>query len=197
MNEQTPHLGLPLPHPANDLGSDVLRLRAALQTLDGHVGALQTALQSDDVALDQLQELVDAIKANRGDIAALLSLKASAEALEAEVQARQQGDEALAQQLVEKTKSLDDLQWQPISTNIAAKAGQRYLLLESVTVTLPETTHVTAGSVIEFAKLSSACPVIQPSDDARVFVGGNSGDSVLFNIDARILFVFNGDSWEV
>lgn len=197
MNEQTPHLGLPLPHPANDLGSDVLRLRAALQTLDGHVGALQTALQSDDVALDQLQELVDAIKANRGDIAALLSLKASAEALEAEVQARQQGDEALAQQLVEKTKSLDDLQWQPISTNIAAKAGQRYLLLESVTVTLPETTHVTVGAAIEFAKLSSASPVIQAGDDTHILVRGNSGDSVLFNIDARILFVFNGSSWEL
>lgn len=97
MNDLTPHLGLPLPHPANDLGSDVLRLRDALQALDGHVGALQAALQSDDVTLDQLQELVDAIKSNRGDIAALLSLKASAEALGAEAAARQHADHVLQQ----------------------------------------------------------------------------------------------------
>lgn len=118
MNDLTPHLGLPLPHPANDLGSDVLRLRDALQALDGHVSALQTALQSDDVALDQLQELVDAIKANRGDIAALMSLKASAEALEAEAlarqqaitaeqQARQQGDAAQAQALQAHIEATD------------------------------------------------------------------------------------------
>ncbi len=37
MNEQTPHLGLPLPHPANDLGSDVLRLREALTALDAAI----------------------------------------------------------------------------------------------------------------------------------------------------------------
>lgn len=106
MNEQTPHLGLPLPHPANDLGSDVLRLRAALQALDGHVNALQSALQSDDVALDQLQELVDAIKANRGDIAALMSLKASAEALEAEVLAREQAVAAEAQARAQADQAL-------------------------------------------------------------------------------------------
>ncbi len=34
MNDLTPHLRLPLPHPANDLQSDVLRLRDALTALD-------------------------------------------------------------------------------------------------------------------------------------------------------------------
>lgn len=119
------------------------------------------------------------------------------QALEAEVLARQQGDDALAQQLADTTKSLDDLQWQPISTNTDAKVGHRYLVLESVTVTLPEAVHVTVGSVIEFAKINSVSPVIQTVDDAQILVGGNSDDSVLFNIDARILFVFNGSSWEL
>lgn len=77
-DETTPHLGLPLSYPSNSLEDDVLRLRTALVGIDTKFQALDTLLQSDDVTLDQVQELVNAIKANRGDIAALLSGKADA-----------------------------------------------------------------------------------------------------------------------
>lgn len=194
MNEQTPLLGLPLPHPANDLGSDVLRLRDALQALDGHVGALQAALQSDDVALDQLQELVDAIKANRGDIAALLSLKASADALEAEVQARQQGDQQLAQQLAAHAANIGALQWHPITADHTLVAGRRYALLASVAVTLPD--NPAAGDVIELTKLPGVTPVIQ-SGGALIAAGGQSDAAVTYNINSPLTLVYSGTRWEI
>lgn len=76
INETTPHLGLPLPHPSNSLEDDVLRLRTAFGGIDTKFQALDTLLQSDDATLDQVQELVNAIKANRGDILDLLMDKA-------------------------------------------------------------------------------------------------------------------------
>lgn len=81
INETTSHLGLPLPHPTNQLSDDVERLRAALNGIDAKFEALDALLQSDDATLDQVQELVTAIKENRGDILDLLSDKADASAL--------------------------------------------------------------------------------------------------------------------
>lgn len=76
INETTTHLALPLPHPSNSLEDDVLRLRSALGGIDSKFQALDALLQSDDATLDQVQELVNAIKENRGDILDLLSDKA-------------------------------------------------------------------------------------------------------------------------
>lgn len=70
INETTPHLALPLPHPSNSLEDDVLRLRDAFSALDTKIQALDTLLASDDISLDSLQELVTAIK---GDASNLLS----------------------------------------------------------------------------------------------------------------------------
>ena len=67
-NDLTAHLGLPLPHPANDLEDDVPRLRGALQAVDAKFQALDLLLQSNDVNLDQLQELVNAIKTRSEDV---------------------------------------------------------------------------------------------------------------------------------
>ncbi|MEO3714016.1 hypothetical protein [Roseateles flavus] len=81
----TPHLSLPLPHPSNDLGIDALRLRDALSAIDSKVAALDTLLQSNDVDLDQWQELVNAIKSNASDAVALLATKAGRDELAAVV----------------------------------------------------------------------------------------------------------------
>lgn len=77
IDDRTPYLGLLLPHQENFLTEDVLRLRDVILHIDTKFEQLDVLLQSDDVTLDQVQELVNAIKANRGDIAALLSDKAS------------------------------------------------------------------------------------------------------------------------
>lgn len=97
--EFTQHLNLPLPHPENELQDDVIRLRDALSGLDivlnqqfGEIeqkfGQLDALLQSDDVSLDQVQELVAAIKANRTSIQALVSNNATKAELAAETLAR-------------------------------------------------------------------------------------------------------------
>lgn len=88
----TPHLALPLPHPDNDLEVDVLRLRDAFSTLDSKLAAIDTLLESDDIDLDTVRELVAAIKANRADIDAVLADKATTAALAAETAARQLAD---------------------------------------------------------------------------------------------------------
>lgn len=70
--QTTPHLGLPLPHPDNDLEQDVVRLRQSLSAIDHKFDSLDQLLFSDDATLDQVQELVNAIKANRTTINDLL-----------------------------------------------------------------------------------------------------------------------------
>lgn len=72
IEQTTPALGLQLPHPANELAADVVRLRAALNALDTIVsqkfGAAETAaaiaavVDSAPVALDTLNELAAALR---------------------------------------------------------------------------------------------------------------------------------------
>lgn len=68
INETTQHLGLQLPHPTNSLEDDVLRLRSAFNAIDAKFQALDAMLASDDVSLNTIQELVDAIKADALDL---------------------------------------------------------------------------------------------------------------------------------
>lgn len=66
--QNTPHLGLPLPHPDNPLEEDIVRIRTAFTGLDRKIQAIDTMLSSDDINLDTLQELVSAIKAAQSDL---------------------------------------------------------------------------------------------------------------------------------
>lgn len=75
--EFTQHLNLPLPHPEHLLSDDVLRIRDAFTALDQKIAALDALLTSDDLTLDSVQELVDAIKAARTEIGAVNALVAS------------------------------------------------------------------------------------------------------------------------
>lgn len=74
IDDRTPHLNLPLPHVDNALTFDVARLRDCFNALDGKLQDLDTLLASDDLTLDQLQEIVTFIKDNRADVDALLAL---------------------------------------------------------------------------------------------------------------------------
>ena len=71
MNDQrTEHLKLPLP--CNSLEIDLPRIQQAFIALDQKISAIDTLLSSDDVTLDQVQELVNSIKSNRSLIQALV-----------------------------------------------------------------------------------------------------------------------------
>lgn len=89
VSEQTPR-GYQLPHPSNELEADVLRLRAALQSISDDVQLLVTLVASNDPTLDTVQELVNQIKANKTTVDALLSTKADQAAVDGQIQALQQ-----------------------------------------------------------------------------------------------------------
>lgn len=89
MTEFTPHLNLPLPHPAGALEQDVLNIRAALSAVDTKFASLDQLLASDDVDLDALQELVNTLKADNSaiqSIFAALATKADAALTHARLQ---------------------------------------------------------------------------------------------------------------
>lgn len=84
IQQTTPHLGLPLPHPDNVLEDDVARLREALTQIDGSLFTLRSLVASDDVNLDTVQEIVAVLTQAQGDIGnvtALLATKASVASL--------------------------------------------------------------------------------------------------------------------
>lgn len=45
-NDLTPNLGLPLPHPENELAEDVIRIRDAFTVLDQKIGAVNALVAS-------------------------------------------------------------------------------------------------------------------------------------------------------
>ncbi|MBJ7309223.1 hypothetical protein ACFOLJ_30975 [Rugamonas sp. CCM 8940] len=77
INQTTPRLLLPLPHPDNQLDDDVARLRSALTMLDGAVYTLRSLVASDDVNLDTVQEIVTVLKSAQGDIGNVTALLAT------------------------------------------------------------------------------------------------------------------------
>lgn len=77
MNDLTPHLGLPLPHPANDLESDVQRLRDALSMLDIAVASKAAAAEVEAALAQLLDSAPDALNSLR-ELAAALGLDACA-----------------------------------------------------------------------------------------------------------------------
>lgn len=77
-DDRTAQNSLPLPHPDNDLGDDVLRLRAALQGIDTLLAAAQAALleKSDTADVQRLaQSMASANQALQERVEALTAQK--------------------------------------------------------------------------------------------------------------------------
>lgn len=104
-DDTTPHLGLPLPHPDNDLEDDAPRLRASLAAIDAKFAGLDALLHSSDVNLDQVQELVNAIKANQSDVLQLMSAKAGRDELAAVIADKASRAELAALDAAKATKA--------------------------------------------------------------------------------------------
>lgn len=62
--DTTEHLALPMPHPANRLEVDVLRIRDALANIDGVLDKAANAEQVGE-AIAQMQHLINGLKANQ------------------------------------------------------------------------------------------------------------------------------------
>lgn len=61
IDDRTPALDLPLPHPDNDIGGDVLRLRAALAQLDAALAVVGLQLDTDNPDLATLSQIGNAV----------------------------------------------------------------------------------------------------------------------------------------
>lgn len=132
-DDRTAHLSLPLPHPTNALDEDVGRLRTSLNGIDAKFAALDALLMSDDETLDQLQELVTQIKANKSTITAILADKANASDLAAtnEVVAGQATDIAAMKGRLDTLESRPVAQ--PVEESVTLTADQTVIDLTTLT----------------------------------------------------------------
>lgn len=83
--------------------------------------------------------------------------------------------------------------------SFTAEAGASYWLGSSLTVTLPSTTTPPPkGTLVRLTKALTAKPVIQAGAGSAVIATSKGNDtSVTFDINAEIIFIFNGTNWEV
>lgn len=84
------------------------------------------------------------------------------------------------------------------TAGFTAESGKNYWLRGTFSVTLPDTTGLGVGSHVRFSKAIDATPTIQVgAGGAHIVTSGGTDTSVLFDLDADILFVFNGTDWEL
>lgn len=81
--------------------------------------------------------------------------------------------------------------------DFTAARNARYWLPASVTVTLPAASGLPTGTFVDLSKAYGATPTICTSDGTLILVNGQSDTSITYNINARLLAVFNGTAWEI
>lgn len=85
-----------------------------------------------------------------------------------------------------------------ISSNSNTSAGWRYHITTSSTITLPDTATLSVGAWVKFTKKLEIIPTIQRFGSTVVIKTSIGTDSsVLFDIEAEIIFIWNGTEWEV
>lgn len=73
-----------------------------------------------------------------------------------------------------------------------------YHITEAVTITLPNTASLSIGDKVTFTKAFNIVPTIQRfGSTVTIKTRRGSDSSVLFDIDAEVIFVWNGTEWEV
>lgn len=83
------------------------------------------------------------------------------------------------------------------TTDFTAARNSRYWLGSSLIVTLPAAASLPVGTFVELSKAQAATPIIQTTDGKQILVNGQSDTSVTYNLNARLLAVYNGTAWEI
>lgn len=83
------------------------------------------------------------------------------------------------------------------TANFTATRNAAYWISSSLTVTLPAAASMPVGTFVELSKAQAATPVIQTADGTQILVNGAADTSVTYNLNARLLAVFNGTAWEI
>lgn len=83
------------------------------------------------------------------------------------------------------------------SADFTATVNVGYWLSTTLTVTLPSYAGLAAGARISFDKALAAVPIIQAAVDQNIRASGGLDTSVQYNINAALIFTYNGTEWEV
>lgn len=79
-------------------------------------------------------------------------------------------------------------------------ANRKYHITVTNTITLPVTSGLSVGDSVYFTKSLSVSPIVQVegTNSENIVLGdGSTDNSVIFNINSEIIFIFNGINWEV
>lgn len=83
-----------------------------------------------------------------------------------------------------------------VSSNITAQPYGQYWLAASVEVNLPSVVGLVPGTTVRFSKALDATPTIVSQGTLIRTVKGSDYE-VLFDVNAELVFVFNGTEWEI
>ena len=83
-----------------------------------------------------------------------------------------------------------------VSSNITAQPYGQYWLAASVEVKLPSMVGLVPGTTVRFSKALDATPTIVSQGTLIRTVKGSDSE-VLFDVNAELVFVFNGTEWEI
>lgn len=107
------------------------------------------------------------------------------------------------------TAALEDVEdvadknyYQRVTTNTTFVANQQYLIAGGVLHTLPNPSGLTVGATVTLTREIGVIPVIQSFSGQTIRVGKNDSNfvadtSVIFDINAELIFIWNGSEWEI
>jgi hypothetical protein len=181
-DDLTPTQRLPLPAPGNLLSEDVLRLRAALQSVDGALDALQQAVSTKAEGA-ALAGAVESLNSDLARIAEDLSGQVNAARTEAEVKF---GNFKTGQQITGDTQLT------------AEQAGTAFQVCGAFTITLPKYSSVPPGGVFAFFNNTAGTAIIQrfnADDQIGIVTGNKYGAAIAVGPSDSLTLFATGGCW--
>ena len=85
------------------------------------------------------------------------------------------------------------------SGDFEARVGERYYIMQNLTVTLGDPSFYgwVGGDYIAMSKSPTAQATVQASAGIQIITSAGADDSVIFDVDDEIIFVFDGTNWRV
>lgn len=85
-----------------------------------------------------------------------------------------------------------------LTANAQTYANWTYHITTASTITLPDTTTLSIGAWVKFTKKLDVVPIIQRfGSTVNIKTKKGTDISVFFDVEAEIIFVWNGVEWEV
>lgn len=83
------------------------------------------------------------------------------------------------------------------TSDFQAARNSRYWIGSNLTITLPYSPTMPKGTFVEISKSSQIAPIIQSQGGVLIKVGSFTDTQIIYNINSRIVLIFNGTEWEI